>query len=117
MLKVIMGQVNPSGKLAESYPVKYEDVSSAPYFPAKERTAEYREGLFVGYRYFETAKTPVLFPFGFGLSYTTLNTAASPSLKRKPALPSRTPGRWTGPRWPSCTSPSRTGRCSAPPRS
>jgi len=71
VLKVIMGQVNPSGKLAESYPIKYEDVSSAPYFPAKERTAEYREGLFVGYRYFETAKTPVLFPFGFGLSYTT----------------------------------------------
>ncbi len=71
VLKVIMGQVNPSGKLAESYPIKYEDVSSAPYFPAKERTAEYRESLYVGYRYFETAKVPVLFPFGFGLSYTT----------------------------------------------
>ena len=71
VLKVITGQVNPSGKLAESYPVKYEDVSSAPYFPAKERTAEYREGLYVGYRYFETANVPVLFPFGFGLSYTT----------------------------------------------
>ena len=66
-----MGEVNPSGKLAESYPVKYEDVSSAPYFPARERTAEYREGLYVGYRYFETANVPVLFPFGFGLSYTT----------------------------------------------
>ena len=71
VLKAIMGQVNPSGKLAETYPAKYEDVSSAPYFPAKERTAEYREGLFVGYRYFETANVPVLFPFGFGLSYTT----------------------------------------------
>ena len=71
VLKVIMGQVNPSGKLAESYPVKYEDVSSAPYFPSKERNAEYREGLYVGYRYFETANVPVLFPFGFGLSYTT----------------------------------------------
>ncbi len=71
VLKVIMGEVNPSGKLAETYPVKYEDVSSAPYFPAKERTAEYREGLYVGYRYFETANVPVLFPFGFGLSYTT----------------------------------------------
>ena len=71
VLKVIMGQVNPSGRLAESYPVRYEDVSSAPYFPAKERNAEYREGLFVGYRYFETANVPVRFPFGFGLSYTT----------------------------------------------
>ena len=71
VFKVILGDVNPSGKLAESYPVKYEDVSSAPYFPAKERTAEYREGLYVGYRYYETAKVPVLFPFGFGLSYTT----------------------------------------------
>ena len=71
VLKVILGEVNPSGKLAESYPMKYEDVSSAPYFPAKERTAEYRESVFVGYRYFETANVPVLFPFGFGLSYTT----------------------------------------------
>ena len=71
MLKAIMGEINPSGKLAESYPVKYADVSSAPYFPAKQRTAEYREGLYVGYRYYETANIPVLFPFGFGLSYTT----------------------------------------------
>lgn len=71
VLKAITGQINPSGRLAESYPVKYEDVSSSPYFPAKERTAEYRESLYVGYRYFETANVPVLFPFGFGLSYTT----------------------------------------------
>ena len=71
VLKVILGDVNPSGKLSESYPVKYEDCSSAPYFPAKERTVEYREGLYVGYRYYETAKIPVTFPFGFGLSYTT----------------------------------------------
>ena len=71
MLQAIMGEINPSGKLAESYPIKYEDVSSAPYFPAKQRTAEYREGLYVGYRYYETANIPVLFPFGFGLSYTT----------------------------------------------
>lgn len=71
VLKVLTGQVNPSGKLNESYPVKYEDVSSSPYFPAKERSVEYREGLYVGYRYFETANVPVTFPFGFGLSYTT----------------------------------------------
>ncbi len=71
VLKVILGEVNPSGKLSESYPYKYEDCSSAPYFPAKERTVEYREGLYVGYRYYDTAKVPVLFPFGFGLSYTS----------------------------------------------
>ena len=71
VLKVILGDVNPSGKLSESYPVKYEDCSSAPYFPAKERSVEYREGLYVGYRYYETANVPVTFPFGFGLSYTT----------------------------------------------
>lgn len=73
MLRAIMGEVNPSGKLSETYPLKYQDVPSAPYFPSKERTAEYREGLYVGYRYFETAGVPVLFPFGFGLSYTTFS--------------------------------------------
>lgn len=71
VLKVILGDVNPSGKLSETYPISYEDVPSAPYFPAKERTVEYREGLYIGYRYFETANVPVLFPFGYGLSYTT----------------------------------------------
>ena len=71
ILRVIMGDVNPSGKLSESYPMSYNDVSSRPYFPAKERSVEYREGLYVGYRYYDTVGTPVLFPFGFGLSYTT----------------------------------------------
>ncbi|MBO6163919.1 MAG: glycoside hydrolase family 3 C-terminal domain-containing protein [Lachnospiraceae bacterium] len=71
VLKAILGQINPSGKLSETYAISYEDVSSAPYFPAKQRSVEYREGLYVGYRYFETVGEPVLFPFGFGLSYTT----------------------------------------------
>lgn len=71
VLRVIMGEVNPSGKLSESYPIRYEDCSSAPYFPAKERSVEYREGLYVGYRWYDTAGIPVLFPFGFGMSYTT----------------------------------------------
>lgn len=71
VLDVICGKVNPSGKLAETFPVKYEDCSSASHFPGKEMTVEYREGLFVGYRYFDTAKVPVAYPFGFGLSYTS----------------------------------------------
>ncbi len=71
VLKAITGRINPSGKLSESYPLSYDDVSSKPYFPAPQRNVEYREGLYVGYRYYETVGKPVLFPFGFGMSYTT----------------------------------------------
>lgn len=68
---ILLGDYNPSAKLSETFPVRYEDVSSAPYFPGKEATAEHREGIFIGYRYFDTAGVPVLYPFGYGLSYTT----------------------------------------------
>lgn len=71
VLNIISGRVNPSGKLAETYPLTYGDVPSAPHFPGKEVSVEYREGLYIGYRYYSTAKVPVRFPFGFGLSYTT----------------------------------------------
>lgn len=71
ILRVITGKVNPSGKLAETYPLKYEDTSSFKYFPGKEVSVEYREGIFIGYRYYDTANVDVLFPFGYGLSYTT----------------------------------------------
>ena len=70
MADAILGKVNPSGKLNETWPLSLEDVSATPYFPSKERTAEYREGLYVGYRYFESAGVPVRYPFGYGLSYT-----------------------------------------------
>lgn len=70
MLDVLTGAVNPSGKLAESYPFKYEDCSSASRFPGKACTVEYREGMYVGYRYYTTAGVPVRYPFGYGLSYT-----------------------------------------------
>ena len=75
LLDILCGRVAPSGKLSESYPLKYEDCSTANYFPAKQRSVEYREGLYVGYRGYETAGTPVLFPFGYGLSYTTFEYA------------------------------------------
>ncbi len=71
MADAILGKINPSGKLNETWPLALEDVSSTPYFPSKERTAEYREGLYVGYRYYESAGIPVRYPFGYGLSYTT----------------------------------------------
>ncbi len=71
VLDLLTGRKNPGGKLAETYPMKYEDVSSAPYYPAKERTSEYREGIYVGYRYFDKAKMQVRYPFGYGLSYTS----------------------------------------------
>jgi len=70
LLNVITGAVNPSGKLAETYPIRHEDTPAFRYFPGTERTAEYREGPYVGYRYYDTAGVPVRFPFGFGLSYT-----------------------------------------------
>ncbi len=71
MLDVVTGHVNPSGKLAETFPVKYEDCASASHFPGKKLTVEYREGPYIGYRYFDTANVAVRYPFGFGLSYTT----------------------------------------------
>lgn len=68
---VLCGDVNPSGKLTDTFALSYEDYPSAPYFNATEYVSEYKEGIFVGYRYFETyAKDKVLYPFGFGLSYT-----------------------------------------------
>ncbi len=73
MISVITGEVNPSGRLAESYPMNLTDTPAYRYFPGKERCAEYREGIFVGYRYYNTAGIPVRYPFGFGLSYTTFD--------------------------------------------
>lgn len=71
MVDVLAGWVNPSGKLAETLPVKYEDTPACNYFPGKKRNVEYREGLYIGYRYYETAGVKPAYPFGYGLSYTS----------------------------------------------
>ena len=71
VMDILTGKVNPSGKLSETIPRRYEDTPAYRYYPSQERTAEYRESLYVGYRYYDTAQIPVLYPFGFGLSYTS----------------------------------------------
>ena len=65
--RLLTGQVVPSGKLAETWPLSLDDVICRDTFGKK--TAEYREGVDVGYRYYESAGVAVRFPFGFGLSY------------------------------------------------
>ena len=67
----LTGKVNPCGKLAETWPLTYADVPSAADFATRRKTVEYREGLYIGYRYFTTAEKAVRFPFGYGMSYTT----------------------------------------------
>ncbi len=71
MADALIGKVNPSGKLNETWPHQLSDNPSYPYYPSKERTAEYREGLYIGYRYYDTVGKEVRYPFGYGLSYTT----------------------------------------------
>lgn len=66
---LIYGKAVPSGKLAESWPYKYEDVPSSEIF-GKTRDALYEEGIYVGYRYYDKAGVPVKYPFGYGMSYT-----------------------------------------------
>ena len=70
-LDILTGSVNPSGKLNETIPRRLEDTPAYRYYPAPERNSEYRESIFVGYRYYDTAGVDVLYPFGFGLSYTS----------------------------------------------
>lgn len=68
---ILFGDVNPSGKLSETYPLALSDNSSYNYFPGTPVSVEHRESVYVGYKYYDTANKEVAFPFGFGLSYTT----------------------------------------------
>ncbi len=67
---LLFGKANPSGKLAETYPVHYTDAVTSDYYDRTYRQAQYRESVFVGYRYYDRLEKEVRFPFGFGLSYT-----------------------------------------------
>ena len=69
-VKILWGEVNPSGKLSETYPLKLSDNPSFLNFPGDSGNPVYAEGIFIGYRYYEKRRMPVLFPFGHGLTYT-----------------------------------------------
>ena len=69
-LDLVYGAVNPSGKLAETYPIANEDALSSAYYQMGPRSVEHRESIYIGYRYFDTAGKEVRYPFGYGLSYT-----------------------------------------------
>ena len=71
LLDVLLGAADPGGRLAETYPHRLEHTPTFGSFPSAQRTAEYREAQFSGYRYYERAGVEVAFPFGFGLSYTS----------------------------------------------
>lgn len=68
---LLSGDANPCGKLAETYPLTYADTPAIHHFPGNPATVEYRESIYIGYRYYEKVKKNVRYPFGFGLSYTT----------------------------------------------
>lgn len=70
LFDVLYGNVNPSGHLTETFPLSVDDVPCSKYFPGDRYNCLYKEGIFVGYRYYETVKKPVLYPFGYGLSYS-----------------------------------------------
>lgn len=70
MLDILTGKVNPSGRLNETYPIRHEDTPAFRNFPSTERCSYYKESVYVGYRYFDTTKVRVQYPFGYGLSYT-----------------------------------------------
>lgn len=68
--RLLYGKVNPSGKLPVSFTKRLEDTSAYFYFPGDKEKVEYGEGVFVGYRYYDIKRTDLLYPFGYGLSYT-----------------------------------------------
>ena len=68
---LLTGKVNPSGKTSETYPLAFSDNPTYGNYPGGPVTSEHRESVYIGYRYYDTAKKEVLFPFGYGLSYTS----------------------------------------------
>ncbi len=96
IIDVITGAHNPCGKLSETYPLSLEDVPCNQYFPGRGKNVLYKEGLYVGYRYYDTVGKAVRFPFGFGLSYTTFVYANIEADKTKVSFDIKNTGEVAG---------------------
>ena len=96
MVDALIGKVNPSGKLNETWPIALEDNPSYPYYPSKERTSEHREGLYIGYRYYDTVGKEVRYPFGYGLSYTTFEYSNIKASKDEVTFTIKNTGKYDG---------------------
>ena len=85
LFRLLVGKQSPSGHLAETWPLHYYDVPNREFYPGRNRQALYKEGLFVGYRFYGSCEKEVAFPFGFGLTYSSfkygLLDLSSPSVK------------------------------------
>lgn len=96
MLDALTGRHTPSGKLSETWPMHYEDTPSRLHFGGNGVNVEYREGPFIGYRYYQKAGKKVLFPFGYGLSYTTFSYENMTADASDATLTVRNTGRCAG---------------------
>lgn len=93
---LLSGKANPGGKLAETWPEKLQDVASTRWFAKNTFLSEYRERMFVGYRWFDSAKRTPAYPFGYGLSYTTFSMENICMTGRKVQLTVRNTGKYAG---------------------
>lgn len=96
MADALVGKVNPSGHLAETWPETLEDTPAFRWYPGKQRSAEHREGLYIGYRYYDTAGVKVRYPFGHGLSYTSFAYSDLRADKNKVTFTLTNTGRFDG---------------------
>ena len=117
LVEVLTGAQNPCGKLAETWARSYADTPAKAHFGGDGPTVEYREGLYVGYRYYDTAGVPTAFPFGYGLSYTSFAYSDLKADEKGVTLTVTNTGSCAGARWRSCMWQSRMQKFSAPSRS
>lgn len=96
MLNIITGKVNPSGRLSETYPIKYEDTPAFRNYPSTQRNAEHREGIYIGYRYYDTSGVRVQYPFGYGLSYTDFEYSDLKADENGVTFTLKNVGEWDG---------------------